>query len=76
MMLFIFSLANCEFVIYNCDNLDNREESSAHKPKWGEKALNLYVTHKANEVTNTKSCFVHTHKYIQAFCEQTPTVQF
>lgn len=53
----------CKFVIYNCGNWDIREESSAHKPKWGKKTLNLYMTNKANQITNTKYCFVHT--YIQ-----------
>lgn len=65
----------CRFVIYNHDKCDIKEESSAHKTKWGKNTLNLYMTHKENEINNTKYCFMHTHKHIESFCKQTPTAQ-
>lgn len=65
----------CRFVIYNHDKCDIKEESSAHKTKWGKNTLNLYMTHKENEINNKKYCFMHTHKNIESFCKQTCTAQ-
>lgn len=56
---FLISADCSKFVIYNCDNWDIMDKSSAHKPKWG-KNPNPKLILVIRQSTNTKYELVHT----------------